>query len=206
MLVLVIGDRGDEELRAAAARRPLLDLGQGPGDGDPVLRIDRPLEAVVVAGPDQPHARDRQVPFMADIAVFVRRPVGILAGLADQGRRRDHRAIAGRLGIGIVPVERVVVAEGEREIADRRPSDRLARGIGGLPADAGAQFLGEQCHRRLLSRAPRRDRPRSSSPDAPGPRRPARSRRDRAGPASSCAGRRPRGSGAAPRSWCIRWS
>jgi hypothetical protein len=65
----------------------------------------------------------------------------ILAGLTDQGRRGDYRGIAGPARVSLVDVERIVVANRKREVANRCASELLARGVADLAPDPSPKLL-----------------------------------------------------------------
>jgi hypothetical protein len=81
---------------------------------------------------------------VADIAVGVGRTMRVLAGLAHEGRRRDDRRIAGGARVGLVGIERIVVADRQREVTDRGAADLLGRCIADLAPDPSSKLVCQQ--------------------------------------------------------------
>jgi hypothetical protein len=70
--------------------------------------------------------------------------MSILIGFAHEGRRGDHSGVTCRACEFIVEVERVIVTDGEGEIANRGASYFLRRGISELTADPPFEFVSQQ--------------------------------------------------------------
>jgi hypothetical protein len=127
--------------RSAARRRVFRDVFQPPGDAYPIPRQHRPEKFVIVAAADPLASFDWQLPDVADVAVLVGRPMSVLVGLTYKGRRRDYRGIAGSARIRIIDIERVVVADCEREVADRRAPDLVRGGVADLAANPSSKLV-----------------------------------------------------------------
>src|SRR5216684_6869734 len=78
---------------------------------------------------------------MADVTVGVRLAMRILVGFADEGRRRDHSRITGGPRVFRVKVKPIVIANGECEITDRRPSEFLRCSVVELAPDPSLKFV-----------------------------------------------------------------
>src|SRR5215472_3740876 len=78
---------------------------------------------------------------MADVAVGVRLTMRILVGLTDKGRRRDHAGITRGPRVFVVKIKPIAVANGEREITNRSPSDFLRCGVVELAPDPSLKFI-----------------------------------------------------------------
>lgn len=73
--------------------------------------------------------------------------MGVLVSLADQRRRRDDGGEAGGLCIGLVVIQRIVIAERQGKIPDRGAAQILRRGVTDLASDPGANFVGKKIRR-----------------------------------------------------------
>jgi len=81
---------------------------------------------------------------VAHIAVGIGRTMRVLAGLAHEGRWRDDRRIARGARVGLVSIERILVADRQREIADRGAADLLGRRITELAPDPSSKLVCQQ--------------------------------------------------------------
>src|SRR5581483_5197495 len=77
---------------------------------------------------------------MPDIAVLVERLIDDLVGLANKRRRRDDVAMPRALREFRIRIDRVVVAQRQRKIADRCAPDLLSRRVGDFAADPGFEI------------------------------------------------------------------
>src|SRR5581483_4821054 len=78
---------------------------------------------------------------MPDIAVLVERLIDDLVGLANKRRRRDDVAMPRALREFRIRIDRVVVAQRQRKIADRCATDLLRRRVGDFAADPGFEIV-----------------------------------------------------------------
>src|SRR3569832_1983961 len=141
-LINVTCFRDDEDERTELTRVTLVDIDDLPRDGDAVARPYRLHHLVVIAAADETAARQGQRPMMANIAVLIGRLIDDLVGLADEGRRRNDVAMHGALGKFRVRIDRVIVGEREREIAERGTAKLLGGRVGRLAAAPGLQIVG----------------------------------------------------------------
>jgi hypothetical protein len=65
-------------------------------------------------------SRNRKLPVVADVTFVVGWAMSVLIGFAHECGRRDHAGIAGVARVLIVDIERIVVADRESEVTNRR--------------------------------------------------------------------------------------
>ena len=118
-----------------------------PADVEDGVRRGRCGEAVRVATPQQPARHgERQPPGVAQVAVPVRAPAGVLARLADERRRRHDTGPAVGASEPVIDPQRVGVTDRQGEVADRRPPEGLGCHEVRRLAHAGPHLGGEQVH------------------------------------------------------------
>src|SRR5690349_13209576 len=115
-----------------------------PRHVDPNLRQHRAEKFVIVSPADHPAAFDWQVPRVADVPVLIRQPLRILAGFTDEGRRCDDTGVARSTRCRLVHVKRVVVADREREVANRGAADLIGRRVAYLAPYPSPKLLRQE--------------------------------------------------------------
>jgi len=81
---------------------------------------------------------------MADVAVVIGLTMDVLIGLAYERRRRDCAGIAGLTRVLGVRIKRIVVADRECEVTNRRRAEFIGRGVRSFAADPGSELVRQQ--------------------------------------------------------------